>query len=166
MVQRPLTGEPLCLDLVNTRWIDGGLPMDLLDEPGGAGEWVAGHGYDAGAPEGLREARDALWTVLELGERAALNTVLAWGSCTPVLTADGPGEVAVIEPGRRAAWDAARDYLRLLAAAPERIRRCAHPACVLWFHDTSRNGTRRWCSMEACGNRSKAGRYYRRTHPS
>jgi predicted RNA-binding Zn ribbon-like protein len=115
---------------------------------------------------GLREARDALWTVLEFGERAALNTVLAWGSCTQVLTADGPGELAVIEPGRRAAWDAARDYLRLLAAEPERIRRCAHPACVLWFHDTSRNGTRRWCSMEACGNRVKAGRYYRRTHPS
>ena len=31
------------------RWIDGGLPMDLLDEPGGAEQWVAGHGYDAGA---------------------------------------------------------------------------------------------------------------------
>ena len=140
--------------------------MDLLDEPGGAGTWVARHGYDAAATEGLREVRDALWTVLELGERAALNTVLAWGSYTPVLTPDGPGEVAVVEPGRRAAWDAARDYLRLLTAAPERIRRCAHPACVLWFHDTSRNGTRRWCSMETCGNRIKAGRYYRRTHRS
>ena len=166
MVQRPLTGEPLCLDLVNTRWIDGGLPKDLLDEPGGAGEWLAEHGYDTAAAEGLREARHALWMVLEQSERAPLNAVLAWGSCTPVLTADGPDEVAAIEPGRRAAWNAARDYLRLLATAPERIRRCAHPACVLWFHDTSRNGTRRWCSMEACGNRAKAGRYYRRTHPA
>jgi predicted RNA-binding Zn ribbon-like protein len=166
MMQRPLTGEPLCLDLVNTRWIDGGLPKDVLDGPGGAEEWVTGHGYDADATEGLREARDALHAVLEMGEPAPLNAVLAWGRCTPVLTADGPGEVATIESGRRAAWDAARDYLRLLASAPERIRRCAHPACVLWFHDTSRNGTRRWCSMEACGNRAKAGRYYRRTHPS
>jgi hypothetical protein len=166
MLQRPLTGEPLCLDLVNTRWIDGGLPKDALDEPGGAEEWVTGHGYDTDATEGLREARDALHAALEHGDRTPLNAVLAWGSYIPVLTADGPGELVAVDPGRRPAWDAARDYLRLLTTAPERIRRCAHPACVLWFHDTSRNGTRRWCSMEVCGNRAKAGRYYRRTHPS
>jgi predicted RNA-binding Zn ribbon-like protein len=36
---------------------------------------------------------------------------------------------------------------------------------VLWFHDTTRSGTRRWCSMTACGNRLKARRHYRRQHP-
>ena len=29
-------------------------------------------------------------------------------------------------------------------------------------YDTSRNHSRRWCSMESCGNRAKAKRHYRR----
>jgi predicted RNA-binding Zn ribbon-like protein len=33
---------------------------------------------------------------------------------------------------------------------------------VLWFYDTTRNGTRRWCSMAICGNRAKAHRHYDR----
>ena len=39
----------------------------------------------------------------------------------------------------------------------ERVRNCAH--CVLHFHDTSKKGTRRWCSMELCGNRLKVAAY-------
>jgi predicted RNA-binding Zn ribbon-like protein len=34
-----------------------------------------------------------------------------------------------------------------------RVRQCG--ACVLHFLDTSKKGTRRWCSMEICGNRAK-----------
>ena len=60
-------------------------------------------------------------------------------------------------------WLAARNYLELLSTAPDRIRGCAHEACILHFFDISRNGTRRWCSMAACGNRAKASRYYART---
>jgi len=44
-----------------------------------------------------------------------------------------------------------------LTAVPHaEVRKCANPACVLWFHDNSRNHTRQWCSMAACGNREKA----------
>jgi predicted RNA-binding Zn ribbon-like protein len=43
-----------------------------------------------------------------------------------------------------------------------RIRRCAHPACVLYFLDGTKNGTRRWCDMRTCGNRANAAAYYRR----
>lgn len=35
------------------------------------------------------------------------------------------------------------------------IRRCANEACTHYFYDASKNGTRRWCSMAACGNREK-----------
>ena len=38
-----------------------------------------------------------------------------------------------------------------------RVRQCAH--CVLHFHDTSKKGTRRWCSMQLCGNRQKVAAY-------
>jgi predicted RNA-binding Zn ribbon-like protein len=40
---------------------------------------------------------------------------------------------------------------------PGRVRKCAH--CVLHFHDTSKKGTRRWCSMRLCGNREKVAAY-------
>ncbi|OPX12458.1 CGNR zinc finger domain-containing protein, partial [Gordonia sp. i37] len=45
------------------------------------------------------------------------------------------------------------------ARVPDRIRQCQHPQCVLWYLDTSRSGTRRWCSMAICGNRTKARRH-------
>jgi predicted RNA-binding Zn ribbon-like protein len=38
-----------------------------------------------------------------------------------------------------------------------RVRTCA--GCTLLFIDRSRPGTRRWCSMERCGNRSKTAHY-------
>lgn len=160
---RPLLGEPLSLDLVNTVWVEGGAARDLFDEPSGVTEWLAEHGFATGSAAALREVRLALRTVLEGGDRGPLNAVLARGTRTPVLGPDGPGEIVDVDPAWRPAWDAAVAHLRLLAARPDRVRRCAHPACVLYFHDTSRNGTRRWCSMEACGNRVKAGRHYARS---
>jgi len=38
-----------------------------------------------------------------------------------------------------------------------RVRKCDQ--CVLHFHDTSKKGTRRWCSMQLCGNRLKVAAY-------
>jgi predicted RNA-binding Zn ribbon-like protein len=43
-----------------------------------------------------------------------------------------------------------------------RVRRCANEACLWLFLDDSKSGTRRWCSMSACGNRAKAHRHYLR----
>ena len=43
------------------------------------------------------------------------------------------------------------------------VRKCANPKCVLYFYDTSRTGRRRWCSMAACGNRSKVAAFSRRS---
>lgn len=42
-------------------------------------------------------------------------------------------------------------------ADPDRVRKCGH--CVLQFYDTSKKGTRRWCSMRLCGNRLKVAAY-------
>lgn len=43
-----------------------------------------------------------------------------------------------------------------------RLRRCPAEGCGRWFHDVSRNGRRRWCSMARCGNRAKVAAHYRR----
>jgi predicted RNA-binding Zn ribbon-like protein len=40
---------------------------------------------------------------------------------------------------------------------PRRIRKCQ--SCVLHFYDTTKNSTRRWCSMQICGNRAKVASY-------
>ena len=42
-------------------------------------------------------------------------------------------------------------------ADPGRVRKCVQ--CVLHFQDTSKKGTRRWCSMQLCGNRRKVAAY-------
>ena len=41
-----------------------------------------------------------------------------------------------------------------------RVRHCANERCLYLFVDDSKSGTRRWCSMSACGNRAKAHRHY------
>ena len=41
-----------------------------------------------------------------------------------------------------------------------RVRKCGQ--CVLHFYDTTKKGTRRWCSMQLCGNRLKVAAYVAR----
>jgi len=42
------------------------------------------------------------------------------------------------------------------------VKRCANPACRLFFYDDSRTRQRRWCSMALCGNRNKVAAFLRR----
>ncbi|MEU7060335.1 CGNR zinc finger domain-containing protein [Streptomyces sp. NPDC046197] len=170
---RPLTGEPLALDLLNTRWNREGTVQDLLADTDGLAVWLATNGLDdrfAADAATLRHtlrARDALRSAVDgpLENGAPLvDAVLDHGRIRATLTPEGPGERAEFDDEAWGpAWLAARNYLELLATAPDRIRGCAHESCVLHFFDTSRNGTRRWCSMAACGNRAKASRHYARS---
>jgi len=58
---------------------------------------------------------------------------------------------------------AALDAERLLTEGDvARVRECGDPECAWMFLDVSRNRSRRWCSMEGCGNRNKARRFHRR----
>jgi predicted RNA-binding Zn ribbon-like protein len=43
------------------------------------------------------------------------------------------------------------------------IHECGGEGCGWLFLDTSRNHRRRWCTMQGCGNRAKARRFYERT---
>lgn len=165
---RPLTGEPLALDLVDTVWIDRDERHDLLATAEGARSWLEEHGLSPGrAPFGavrerLVESREAIRACLrrERDGQARLNAVLAHGHVRSRLR-DGRPETVVEtdDPSWRLAWQCARAYLDLLDGPTERIRKCANPDCVLWFLDVSKNGRRRWCSMEGCGNRAKAERF-------
>ena len=57
----------------------------------------------------------------------------------------------------------ARSAAELVVEGPQaRIRRCANPACRLFFYDDSRTHRRRWCSMAICGNRHKVAAFLQR----
>ncbi|MFG2647023.1 CGNR zinc finger domain-containing protein [Streptomyces sp. NPDC048436] len=174
---RPLVGEPLSLDLLNTRWMADGVRQDLLAGTEGLAVWLAANGLgdrfgaDEATLEHVLRARDAIASVVDGPDPNAgidrVNKVLDHGRIRATLSPEGPGEKPEFKDVTwGAAWLAARDYLTLLATAQDRIRPCAHEACILHFFDTSRNGTRRWCSMAACGNRAKASRHYARARPA
>lgn len=60
-------------------------------------------------------------------------------------------------------WPVARSAADLLTSPGlSALRQCAAESCAWLFLDTSRNGSRRWCSMRTCGNRAKARRHHAR----
>jgi predicted RNA-binding Zn ribbon-like protein len=166
---RPLLGEPLPLDLINTTWVSGDGLQDLLVDEAGARIFLDAHGFDApvdaAARRALRETREALRALLadpsSPTARHGVNALLERGAQRPLLGVGGV-EVAVDAPvAWRVPWLCAAAMVTLLETRADRIHGCANPDCVLWFLDTSRPGTRRWCSMAACGNRDKAIRHGR-----
>ena len=64
----------------------------------------------------------------------------------------------------RPLWEVARSAAELLTSGkPGRVRECpGEDGCGWLFYDESKNGRRRWCSMEGCGNRAKARSYHTR----
>ena len=61
-------------------------------------------------------------------------------------------------------WPVVHSAVDLLTSEElDRVGECADDRGCGWlFLDTSRNRSRRWCSMEDCGNRAKARRHYER----
>lgn len=49
---------------------------------------------------------------------------------------------------------------------PGLVKKCESESCVLYFYDTTKNHTRRWCSMSMCGNRMKVAAHYQRARQS
>jgi len=43
-----------------------------------------------------------------------------------------------------------------------RVRKCRNPECILFFLDTSKSGTRAWCSLDICGNKSRVAAFRER----
>jgi len=67
------------------------------------------------------------------------------------------------DPGERMLGEIVRAAAELLTSEKlNRVRECAGDSCTWLFLDTSRNGKRRWCDMQACGNRAKVRRFRQR----
>lgn len=122
----------------------------------------------------VREAIAAIFQALVVAKPipgrplARLESACREASAARALRArDGAAEWVWREPQpepARPTWAAALETARILTSpeASARVRQCADAECGWFFLDTSRNRTRRWCSMKACGNRNKVRRFYER----
>jgi predicted RNA-binding Zn ribbon-like protein len=143
-----------------------------------AKRWATDHdaaaGHAATEAVAVRETIYRLFTAVAAGDKvgdrelADLNRVLAEAPPRERLirgeaglgwaaNPDTPGLPALLAS---ILWSAAD---LLTHATDRRVRRCANDACLWLFMDHSKGGTRRWCDMNACGNRAKAKRHYLRS---
>ncbi|MBJ6135758.1 CGNR zinc finger domain-containing protein [Ochrobactrum sp. Q0168] len=176
----PFLGNALWVDFLNTQpALRGGGLDELIDGPDAFGRWAVAtgeFGLDKPFTPNEGEMQDALRfrAVLREGAESLLagaapskNTVAVVNeklACSPVVSVlvekDGGWDLVprfVTGPAAALLGKIAADFSQtLLSGQSNRLRRCEHPACVMLFIDTSKNGRRRWCSMETCGNREKA----------
>jgi predicted RNA-binding Zn ribbon-like protein len=182
-------GNQLALDFLNTRPVQDGEPLELLPDFKALLRWFqAADLLTARQVANLQErwgksdrARRTLKEARELRERLR-KQVLAWelGGAVHRSTVDELNRLMVDHPMRtrlkatrnalsKELWFDPRQPEDLFAplahsaatlfaeASRDRVRKCGQ--CVLHFHDTSKKGTRRWCSMRLCGNRLKVAAY-------
>ncbi|MCP4202542.1 MAG: hypothetical protein GY769_11480 [bacterium] len=122
------------------------------------------------------DLREALYRIFEArvtggsarsGDLERVNAAFADATARLRLETDGTG-FAWGWHGLASSFEAplapiARSAAELLTGAElERVRECDGERCTWLFLDSSRNRSRRWCSMETCGNRAKARRHYSR----
>lgn len=112
--------------------------------------WAAAQGEPPGAPD-LTVLNNALARALAHARVEDAGGRLLW--CWAV-TADDLDCIL---------WPVVRAAAELITSdAIHQVKMCADDRCGWLFLDTTRNRRRRWCSMEDCGNRNKARRYYAR----
>jgi predicted RNA-binding Zn ribbon-like protein len=182
-------GNHLVLDFLNTCPVQNDAPMELLPDFSALLCWFQAAGLLSvrGVANLQQEwgksarARRTLEAVRELREKLR-KVILAWegGSALHHVTIAELNQVMANHPMHtrlkatrstpaKELWFKARrpeDLLAPLAHSAatlfadvdrSRVRKCAH--CVLHFYDISKKGTRRWCSMQLCGNRLKVAAY-------
>jgi predicted RNA-binding Zn ribbon-like protein len=178
--KRPIRhiGGRTCLDFVNTaNWSpDGDLVEEKLETDEDVEIWCrdAGLRTVAGKQGRLPEIvrfRGSLRRVLLAAmndvapgkeDLAALNSALE--SLPRQVMEPGDGRGIGLNPSLTLDQAAAVSAMALLSRGSEigRVKVCPGDNCAWMFLDESKNRRRTWCSMDACGNRAKAKRHYRR----
>jgi len=182
-------GNQLALDFVNTRPVQNGEAMELLPDFPALLRWFqAASLLTSREAANLQQqwgpsirARNVLEAMRALRERLR-KEILSWEGGGAVhhstgdelnrLMAEHPMRTRLKKMGHAPStelWFDSRKPEDLFAPLAHgaatlfanvdrnRIRKCDQ--CVLHFHDTSKKGTRRWCSMQLCGNRLKVAAY-------
>ncbi|WP_205719894.1 CGNR zinc finger domain-containing protein [Agromyces luteolus] len=156
------SSDSLLLDLVNSRLVFDDHVDDELGTDADASAWLVAHGGTGDADE-IADAR-AVRPLLArfLRGRASIADLEPWTAAItrrPAFGPDGARWRDDLAPGRRVGARAVLEWADLQGPEGSRIRPCAASDCQHFFIDTSRANTRRWHSMETCGNRAKARRH-------
>lgn len=111
-----------------------------------------------------RDVRDGFIAMMLDGEPSDLDGLMRR---LPVRLRVGVGSAVEVEPAEGGppgvAAAAMLSAQRLVVSGNwPRLRLCKNGACHWAFFDRSRNGSRVWCSMGACGARAKARAYRER----
>jgi len=166
-----LVGNALCLDFANT--VNSRLrPVrDSLDSESSYVDWLRRVGLDGSTPSlvearRLREVIYATFSAIAAGRTPRATDLAriaeAYGhAVTHATLVPVDGHYDLTWPAPDPLWSVAASAGTLLLNGPlNRVGEC--PGCGWLFLDTSRNGTRRWCSMATCGSRDKMARYHAR----
>jgi predicted RNA-binding Zn ribbon-like protein len=163
----------VALDFLATLGGRAGNRIERLASPGDLSRWIAEAGI-AAAPsasrkllDDARELREAIRRLLDCAREGGrpgvsdVQLVNEWARspvAAPQIGRDFGRVLVGPDPVTGALARIARESVEFMTG-PElaRVRSCA--GCTLLFIDRSRPGTRRWCSMERCGNRDKTARY-------
>jgi predicted RNA-binding Zn ribbon-like protein len=182
-------GNQLALDFLNTRPVQNDEALELLPNFEALLRWFGAAGVlTSRNAAAMRQrwgksarARRTLENVLCLREKMR-KEVLAWEAGATVhgatidelnrLMAEHPARAKVTTRGgalSKELWFPMEEPENLLGPLAngaatlftevdrDGVRKCGQ--CVLHFLDTSKKGTRRWCSMRLCGNRLKVAAY-------
>ena len=181
MRRRFQTGR-MCLDLTHTGGEGEAARWEILHGPADAARFLGiiigseppvVDDADMAAVRRLRQALSVLARSRAAGEQepagvvGVINAAAAEPSLVPQLDDNSSSRLM---PGiaTQALSTIARDAVGLFSSSlADRIRICAAEDCGLLYVDTSRPGTRRWCSMGWCGDRAKkrsVGRPVRQGH--
>lgn len=168
-----------CLELTNSVPDRHVADRDWLADAETAGAWADSLGFELADPlpdagrTALIDLRETIFAIFEAHVAGASVDQRALHALTRehARGLERHGYVADGNAFRRdwpSAWDAPALRAAFASSAVElltdprldRVKQC--PGCGWLFVDTSRNRSRRWCSMEMCGGRDKALRHYRR----
>jgi predicted RNA-binding Zn ribbon-like protein len=181
-------GNQLALDLLNTSLVDQNVSVELLETPADLAVWLASAGLISTAQAtSLAQRWSTAQAASELADlrsfreqlRSAILATEAGHAPSPAFVTELNRWLADYPTIRQARIEddiltattpftpaTPRDAMRPLAAAAldaqttidrTRLRQCG--GCAVHFLDVSKKGSRRWCSMNLCGNRHKVAAY-------
>jgi predicted RNA-binding Zn ribbon-like protein len=174
----------LIVDFLNTVDVEEGTDV-LGDGPAALATWLVEQGLcrseppltaaDVTAAAELRRGLRAL-ALANTGEPVAADDVqaaqkvlstLSFEIRLPADTETGPILAATSSDGLSDALGriAAAYHAAAIRGDWSRVRRCPASDCAWVFWDSSKNASRRWCSMRVCGNRAKTRAFAERNRP-
>ena len=185
-------GNHLALDFLNTKLVLADTPTELLTDVEALVRWLVASGLLTrtkgkalaknwrDTPQAAVLLRELLkfrerWRAVVFRQEAGFSVSDAFVAELNSLLKRHPGVIALQRKGVKLGLETAfeletpDDVWAPIASAvadlvsdvsPVRLRQCE--ACIVHFLDTSKKGSRRWCSMNICGNKFKVAAYQER----